>query len=268
MKWPAFYEEYMRAEDDPAFLQSSRFGLTTDTARGFFTLCNYLKQENFSPLTLKGQITGPVTCGIGIKDHNGRSIFYDDNLRDILVKLLSLKARWQLAELKKFTSTIPPIIFIDEPGLVSFGSSGFGGVSEQLVSETVAEVINAIKDAGGLPGVHICANGDWGPALSSSTDIISFDAYFYFDNFILYREKLINFLSRGGILAWGIVPTGDPLVVEKESVDSLFIKWKEQLKALTTLGFGKKTTYATKPSLPLHVVQDHSQLNLHRKFCP
>ena len=236
----AFYEEYMRAEDDPAFLQNSRFGLTTDTATGFFTLCNYLKQENFSPLTLKGQITGPVTSGIRIKDHNGRSILYDDNLRDILVKLLSLKARWQLTELKKFTSTIPPIIFIDEPGLVSFGSSGFGGVSEQLVSETVAEVINAIKDAGGLPGVHICANGDWGPALSSSTDIISFDAYSYFDNFILYREKLINFLSRGGILAWGIVPTGDPLVVKKESVNSLFIKWKKQLKTLTTLGFGKK----------------------------
>ncbi len=236
----AFYEEYMRVEDDPAFLQISRFGLTTDTATGFFTLCNHLKQENMSPLTLKGQITGPVTSGIGIKDHNGRSIFYDDNLRDILVKLLSLKAKWQLAELKKFTSTIPPIIFIDEPGLVSFGSSGFSGVSEQLASETVAEVINAIKDAGGLPGVHICANGDWGPALSSSTDIISFDAYFYFDNFILYREQLINFLNRGGILAWGIVPTGDPIVVEKESVDSLFNKWKTQLNTLTTFGFSKK----------------------------
>jgi hypothetical protein len=236
----AFYEDYMQAEGDPAFLQNSRFGMTPDTAPGFFTFCDYFQKETLSSLTVKGQITGPITTGIGIKDHNGRSIFYDNNLRDMLVKLLSLKAKWQLAELKKYTDKIPPIIFIDEPGLVSFGSSGFNGVSEQLVSETVAEVINTIKAEGGLPGVHICANGDWGPALSSSTNIISFDAYFYFDNFILYREQLISFLSRGGILAWGIVPTGDPLVVEKESVDTLFFKWKTQLKTLSTLGFSEK----------------------------
>ena len=109
-----------------------------------------------------------------------------------------------------------------------------------MASETVAEVISEIKKDGALAGIHICANGDWGPALSSAADIISFDAYFYFDNFILYKEQLVNFLSRGGILAWGIVPTGDPLVVANESVDSLFIKWQEQLQLLTGFGFGDR----------------------------
>jgi hypothetical protein len=235
-----FYEDYMRAEEENDYLQISRFALGMDSAPGFFTMRNFLEQEQSAHITAKGQVTGPVTTGIGLKDQHGNSIFYDDNLRDILVKLLSMKARWQVTELQQFTKAMPPIIFIDEPGLVSFGSSGFGGISREMVSTAVAEVITDIKGAGGLAGVHICANGDWGPALSSAADIISFDAYFYFDNFILYKEQLVDFLTRGGILAWGIVPTGDPLVVARESVDSLFTKWKEQLQLLTSFGFSEK----------------------------
>ena len=234
-----FYEDYFLVEGDPDSLNGSRFALKMDSAPGFFTLQHFLAKEQSAHLTAKGQVTGPITTGIGVKDQHGNSIIYDDNLRDMLVKLLSMKGRWQVAELQKFTKETAPIIFIDEPGLVSFGSSGFGGVSREMVSETVAEVISDIKMAGGLAGVHICANGDWGPALASAADIISFDAYFYFDNFILYKEQLVSFLSRGCTLAWGIVPTGDPLVVERESVDSLFVKWKEQLKHLATFGFSE-----------------------------
>lgn len=236
----AFYEDYMRAAEEPDYLQNSRFALGMDSAPGFFTMQNFLEQEQSPHLTAKGQVTGPVTTGIGARDQHGNSIFYDDNLRDILVKLLAMKARWQVTELRKVTKEKPPIIFIDEPGLVSFGSCGFGGISREMASEAVGEVITSIQEAGGLAGVHICANGDWGPALSSAADIISFDAYFYFDNFILYKEQLVNFLSRGGMLAWGIIPTGDPLVVAKESVDSLFTKWREQLQILTTFGFTEK----------------------------
>lgn len=235
-----FYEEYMQVEENPEYLHGSRFALGMDSAPGFFMMERFLTQEPSPHLTAKGQVTGPVTTGIGVKDRHGNSIFYDDNLRDILVKLLSQKGRWQVVEMRKFTGQTPPIVFIDEPGLVSFGSSGFAGISREMVSEAVAEVIAAIKMAGGLAGVHICANGDWGPALSSAADIISFDAYFYFDNFILYREQLVSFLTRGGILAWGIVPTGDPLAVAGESVDSLFAKWRIQLQLLATFGFSEE----------------------------
>ncbi len=240
----AFYEDYMLAAGDPAFRQTSRFALGTDSAAGFFTLMEFLAAGTISPLTVKGQVTGPVTTGIGVKDQHGNSIIYDDNLRDMLVKLLAQKGCWQVAEMKKFTGPVPPIVFIDEPGLVSFGASGFAGVSREMVTETVAEVIGAIKGAGGLAGVHICANGDWGPALTSDTDIISFDAYFYFSNFILYKEQLIDFLARGGILAWGIVPTGDPLLLAKESTRSLFATWQAQLAILASFGFSEKQLMA------------------------
>ncbi len=236
----SFYEEYMQIENESALLKSSRFGLENDTARGFCSFIDILKKQNHTFVTLKGQVTGPITTGIGVTDQHNRGIFYDDSLRDMLIKLLALKGRWQVEELKPYTGDTAPIIFIDEPAVVSFGSSAFMGVSMEMMSEAIEEIIAAIQTGGGLAGVHICANGDWGPILTSKADIISFDAYFYFDNFFLFKDQLINFISRGGILAWGIIPTGDPLVIDRVNSDELFTKWQEQLDILSTLGFSKK----------------------------
>jgi methionine synthase II (cobalamin-independent) len=235
-----FYEEAMRVEDDPALLEGSRFALGTDTAGGFSAFLGTVAGREQSWRTLKGQVTGPVTTGVGNRDQNGRCILYDENLADMLVVLLSLKARFQIGMLQKFCRDNPPIILVDEPALVSFGSSGFSGVSPEMVSSAVDRVIAAIKAGGATAGVHICANGDWGPSLLSDTDIISFDAYFYFENFILYEAQLKKFLDKGGILAWGIVPTGDPLAVDRESTASLYAKWRSQLSRLSSLGYPEK----------------------------
>ena len=235
----SFYNAYMQIEENPAYLKESRFKLNKDTAMGFYSFTDTIKSQALAFTTLKGQITGPITVGLGVQDQNNRSIIYDDNLRDMLIKLLTLKGRWQVSELQTYTHATPPIIFIDEPGMVSFGSSAFMGVSKETVSDAVSEVIAGIQQEGGLAGVHICANGDWEPVLTSKTDIISFDSYFYFDNFILYKEPLLDFLSRGGILAWGIIPTSDPLIIRKTNSDELFAKWQSQLDHMSSLGFSR-----------------------------
>ncbi len=232
-----FYEEYLKAESTFRLPRRSRFSLHHETAQGFYALEKALQSAELQPLMVKGQITGPVTTGIGVKDQSGAAIFYNDDLRDILIKLLSLKARWQVEQLQQYGDRAAPIIFIDEPGMVSFSSTAFAGVSREMVSVSVAEVIAAIRQAGGLAGIHICANGDWGPALESDADIISFDAYSYFDNVILYREQLCRFLTRGGVLAWGIVPTGDPAAVAEESVERLYERWLGQREEIVSLGF-------------------------------
>jgi len=268
----SFYAEYIQVENDLAYLKNSRFGLGNDTAEGFFAFVDALKNQDHEFITLKGQVTGPITAGIGMTDQHNRSIFYDDNLRDMLIKLLALKGRWQVEELKPYTRETPPIIFIDEPGVVSFGSGGFTGVSQEMMTSAITEVITGIQAVGGLAGVHICANGDWGPILTSKVDIISFDAYFYFHNFILFKDQLIDFLARGGILAWGIIPTGDPTIIQKTNCDELFSKWRDQLDLLSTFGFSQKQlmqqtliapscgTGSLPPELALKVVEMTAQV--------
>jgi methionine synthase II (cobalamin-independent) len=238
-----FYEEFFAVTESPELLAESRFALSPQSAAGFFALQRVLPELR-GALAVKGQITGPVTTGIGARDSFGDPILYHDDLRDMLTKHLAMKGLWQAREMRRLASGLIPMIFIDEPGIVSFGSTGFAGVTRELVTTAVKEVIDLLKTAEILVGIHICANGDWAPSLESATDIISFDAYFYFDNFILYHQPLKAFLERGGILAWGIIPTGDPYAVERETTASLFAKWQQQLDKLSTLGLSQEQLMA------------------------
>jgi len=232
-----FYEDYMAVTEGDLDLSKSRFVLTEDTASGFFELIKHLKSLSISPIAIKCQITGPVTFCTGLNDQNRKAIFYDEQLRDVAVKLLAQKARWQVKELSKFG--VPVIIFFDEPVLAGIGSSAFISITNDEVAKCFNEVIEAVHSEGGLSGIHVCANADWSIVLGSSADIVSFDAYSFFDRFILYADHIRNFVESGRILAWGIVPTSKAEDIEKETADSLVIQWEDKMRDLEALGFDR-----------------------------
>jgi methionine synthase II (cobalamin-independent) len=231
-----FYEEYIVVTQGEKPLDTSRFVLTKESAPGFFLLEEALGTLP-RPFAIKGQITGPVTLAIGMTDQNKQAVFYDERLRDAVTKTIALKARWQVKQLRQFGT--PVIIFLDEPGLAGFGSSALIGLSKEDVGKVLAEVIDQIHEEGGLAGVHVCANTDWSLILSSSADILSFDAYAYFDRLILYAKELKTFFQQGSILAWGIVPTLKEEDIEKETTESLVEKWKKQVNDLAALGINQ-----------------------------
>ena len=230
-----FYEEYLALQSGAPGPDLSRFALGEDVAKGFFVLLKRLERSSTPPLAIKGQITGPFTFATGIHDAGKRAIFYDDQLRDAAVKLLASKAAWQVRRLAGHQR--PVIIFIDEPALAGYGSSEYISISPADVQQCLAEVIGAIKTAGGLAGVHVCANTEWSLVLDSGADILSFDAYGFFDKLVLYRDALMRFVESGGILAWGIVPTLNVEALERETVATLFAKYREQVRQLERAGF-------------------------------
>jgi hypothetical protein len=67
--------------------------------------------------------------------------------------------------------------------------------------------------------VHLCAKPDWDFLLKSKIDILSFDS-FNCGAVIINYPSLKEFLDRGGIISWGIVPTYTELL-EKEPIPSL-----------------------------------------------
>ncbi len=229
-----FYEQYMAVVDGSTDLSTSMFLLDEQAARGFYVLLERLTVQVQASVAIKGQVTGPFTCATGLHDQNDRAIFYDAQLRDAVVKLLAMRAGWQVRQLSQFSC--PVIMFVDEPALAGFGSSEFISISGEEIDLCLAEVIAAIHAEGGLAGIHICANTDWGLVLDSAVDIVNFDAYAYFDKFMLYAERIKAFLQSGRIIAWGIVPTLNPEDLEHESAQSLFDKWRRQAAAIEKLG--------------------------------
>jgi methionine synthase II (cobalamin-independent) len=229
-----FYEDFMAVGEGKIPLDNSRFALTEDTARGFFTFLKRMQAPAELAVAVKGQITGPFTFCTGIVDQDKRALFYDPQMRDAAVKLLAMKARWQaerLAVLKR-----PVIIFFDEPALAGFGSSEFTSISREEVAQCFEEVFDPVHQAGGLTGVHVCANTDWSLVLDSSADIVSFDAYGYFDRFILYPDQIKAFVEAGKILAWGMVPTLNADDLEKETTASLVRQLEDKIRQVEALG--------------------------------
>ena len=229
-----FYEEYMAVADGEKDLNDTRFVLTAETAEGFSKFMDYASSLPSLPVAVKGQITGPITFSTGIHDQNKNAIFYNEQIRDAAVKLIAMKAKWQVRQLSMLEC--PVIIFFDEPALAGYGTSEFISISIDEITSCFDEVIDAVRSEGGLAGVHVCANTDWSLVLQSSADIVSFDAYSYFDRFILYPDLIKKFIDSGKILAWGIVPTGDAEDIEKETTDTLLTQWEEKTQAIMALG--------------------------------
>ncbi|MGD8962539.1 MAG: hypothetical protein PVH43_08495 [Desulfobacterales bacterium] len=229
-----FYEDYMAVADGDSDLSASRFSLNEETARGFFVFIEHLKRLDSPPAALKGQITGPFTFCTGISDQNKKAIIYDEQVKDAAVKLLALKSRWQVQQLKQFDC--PVLIFLDEPALAGFGSSEFISISRDEISRSLEEVIAGVHAEGGLAGVHVCANTDWTLVLDSAADIVSFDAYAYFDRFILYADQIKTFLDAGKMIAWGMVPTLKPDELDKATTASLVDQWQQKAQQVEKLG--------------------------------
>lgn len=227
----AFYEDYLRVTEHPEQLLASRFSTSRERAAGLYLLAEKAEAVGSHLAAVKGQVTGPFTMLTGITDSAKKLGYYDPTFRDIVVKGIAMKAAWQVTFLKQ-AYKVPVIVFIDEPALAGLGSSSFISVSVDDISQDLGEATAAIHAGGGLAGVHVCANTDWNILLASGIDIISFDAYSYFDKFITCKNLIHRFLERGALIAWGIVPTAEPEFVERESCDSLVLRWEEQAAKL------------------------------------
>lgn len=152
-------------------------------------------------LAVKGQVTGPVSWGLVVVDEGRRPILYDEVLAEAVAKHLRLKATWQEEQLKRFAHTV--ITFIDEPYMSSFGSA-YVSLSREQALVLIEEVLAGIQ---GVKGVHCCGNTDWSVLTATSVDLLNFDAYEYVETVALYVDEIRAFLGRGGILAWGVVPS-------------------------------------------------------------
>ena len=116
-----------------------------------------------------------------------------------------------------------------------FGSSAFISISRDEVTKCFEEVIETVHAEGGLAGIHVCANADWSIILESSVDIVSFDAYSFFDRFILYSDPIKKFIKSGRTLAWGIVPTSRSEDIERAEVESLVLSLEKKIGQIAAL---------------------------------
>jgi hypothetical protein len=202
------------------------YGLHADYASAFIEM---MTRKIPRAKVLKCQVTGPVTFGMQVVDADKRPIYYDTQLADVLSKMIALKARWCENEVKKRTGVPETLVVLNEPYLASLGSSVVP-VDRDSVCAGWADISSMVE--GGL-GVHCCSNTDWEFVMSLNPSVISLDAYTTAREFLLYTDAVISYMERGGVVAWGIVPS-DFKIFSTETVESLFEKYLAIRSSLCT----------------------------------
>ncbi len=191
------------------------------------------KISEIKPKVIKGQIIGPFTYATTLVDRDKKCAYYDETLKDIIIKGLTLKALWLAEQFKSASPKSKIIIFMDEPSISQWGTSSFLTIKKEDIIGDIAEISSVLKEREIYTGVHCCGKSDWSIITGSKVDILNFDAFFFAQSLSLYSKEIENFLEKGGYIAWGIVPTLDVDALESATADSLLKKFQEAVSFLT-----------------------------------
>jgi len=215
------FEETMTHFDDPGF-----FDVSTTYSVVYH---RFLDLDLSHRPAIRGQLEGPVSFGFNILDQDDRPILFDDTIRPFMFEFMAKRIMVQLNRLKEKNPNA--FMFIDEPGM-QFIFSALSGYGEQKAKQDLDLFFSTIESP---KGIHLCGNPDWDFLLGLDMDILSLDVYSNAEIFASCAKSIKKFLDKGGVLVWGIVPTGIE-TFEKENLDLLAFKLNSIWKMLEKKG--------------------------------
>jgi hypothetical protein len=136
-----------------------------------------------------------------VLDENLKPIIYNDEARTILFDFLRKKANVQYRQLKERNPNA--FVWLDEPGL-GYVFSGLSGYNDQQAKRDYNDFVAELE---GPRGVHLCAEVNLPYLLDLGVEILSFDAYQIEFMPEEYAGNVAEFIRKGGVISWGIVPT-------------------------------------------------------------
>jgi hypothetical protein len=219
------FEETMAHFDEPEYF---------DISQEYSVVYHRFLEIDLSDRTaIRGQLEGPISFGLNVLDQDKKPILFDDTIRPFMFEFMSRRINVQLERLMKLNSNA--FMFVDEPGL-QFLFSALSGYDSTKAKNEMEQFFAMIQRP---RGVHLCGNPDWDFLLGLDLDILSLDIYQNGEVFSSYSESLKRFLDRGGVIAWGIVPTNfEPF--EIENINTLEARLIEVWNLLANKGLDRE----------------------------
>ena len=192
----------------------------------------FLEMDLSTRPAIRGQLEGPISFGLNVKDQDDRPILFDDAVRPFMIEFMAKRVNTQLNRLKRLNANA--FMYVDEPGL-QFLFSAMAGYGDQAGKHDMEVFFSMIERP---RGVHLCGNPDWDFLLNQDLDILSMDIYSNAEVFQSYAGSIRRFLDRGSVLVWGIVPTNlEPF--SKETIPTLEKKLEDVWNTLARKGIDR-----------------------------
>ncbi|MFO7646208.1 MAG: hypothetical protein R6W95_17635, partial [Desulfosarcina sp.] len=199
-------------------------GFNTENVKGVSTILSGIDQ---------GQLEGPISFGFNVLDQNERPILFDDTVRPFMLDFMARRLNVQLARLQKRNPRA--FMFVDEPGL-QFLFSAMAGYSDLKAKGDLDQFFAQVDRP---RGIHLCGNPDWDFLLNLDLDVLSLDVYTNAEIFASYAKSITRFLDRGGVIVWGIVPTGFE-AFDQEEIPTLIGRLETIWKTLWARGVDRQ----------------------------
>ncbi len=186
---------------------------------------------------IRGQLEGPISFGFNILDQDKRPILFDDTVRPFMFDFMARRVNVQLARLQKRNPNA--FMFVDEPGM-QFLFSALSGYDNIKAKDDLDQFFSQIDRP---RGIHLCGNPDWDFLLNLDLDVLSMDVYTNAEVFSSYAKSIKKFLDRGGVIVWGIVPTGFEAFAQEE-IPSLIERLESVWQFLWSKGIDRELLIA------------------------
>lgn len=153
---------------------------------------------------VKVQLTGPVTLGTALLEAGAPA--------DVAYRIAGAAVRAYGAALVELcTRRLPEahlVAFVDEPGLVRAGKDGGLPLAPEETVDLLSNAL-AVLEPHATTGVHCCGRTEWRLPTAAGATILSLPAD---PEWVAASAGVLNaHLERGGWIAWGVVPTSEPV---------------------------------------------------------
>jgi hypothetical protein len=174
---------------------------------GLHAFLNLARNVSFDGLPLTWHLPGPLTigaslCAAGIEPAEAFAL---------AVKVVRSKLLDVSAEISEALPSSPQLVMLDEPALADLMSPDFPIPPDHAI-DVISSAMAAVAGAA-IVGIHCEELCDLATMLAAGPGVIS----------VPVDEKLVDwagyinrFLDDGGVIAWGVVPTGGPIASTSE----------------------------------------------------
>jgi hypothetical protein len=152
----------------------------------------------------KIQIMGPLTAQWALTVKNSNA---NENYPELTTQIFRLILAQALAMTRRMRAAgIAPLLYLDEPG---FYLLDLKHPRHILALQELKLVIQTLQQEGARVGLHCCSNTIWESVLDLGLDILSIDTALSLGAAVSaqHGQAMKDYLTRGGILSLGIVPT-------------------------------------------------------------
>lgn len=224
--------ELLISENQAARLDRAAF--LSGEAEGFNAFLKTFKSPALpGAKAVKGQTVGPVTLGLSLLDESGKPFLRSKPHMEILVEYLFMHALWQSRQLSALGR--PVVFLIDEPSMNGGFDPRAYGLSWALVESWYDSLLGRLQEEGILAGIHTCAAGPWSWVFKTPAEIFHLDAWRYGDQITAQAGEFARFTAKGGVVAWGMVPT-EPSKGSFPEPAQLLTRWMDFARGLARKG--------------------------------